>query len=270
MSKIIRTAQIKGPSVTVGEIERDVYVESLGNSSEDGVDSLGLESLFAEQSLKIKRDSDDSWQNKLDKEIKAVRTGLEARQTEIEAKWKREREDLHANRYNEGLNEGLAQREAEAKAAIDRFSDLRESLISERREVLIKSELTVIDLIVAIVKRIIAVEIEKNNKVLVNTIKTALNELTRYGRIEIRVHPEDLSIASRFSQHWVEKVDSESVLNVRESNHVDRGGCIIEGPVENIDARLEKQLDILQESLRESVIEEINVVRESPLENIDE
>ena len=141
MSKIIRTAQIKGPSVIVGEIERDVYVESLGNSSEDGVDSLGLESLFAEQSLKIKRDSDDSWQNKLDKEIKAVRTGLEARQTEIEAKWKREREDLHANRYNEGLNEGLAQREAEAKAAIDRFSDLRESLISERRELLIKSEL---------------------------------------------------------------------------------------------------------------------------------
>ena len=147
---------------------------------------------------------------------------------------------------------------------------MRESLISERREVLIKSELTVIDLIVAIVKRIIAVEIGKNNKVLINTIKTALNELTRYGRIEIRVHPEDLSIASRFSQHWVEKVDSESVLNVRESNHVDRGGCIIEGPVENIDARLEKQLDILQESLRESVIEEINVVRESPTDNIDE
>ncbi len=263
MAKIIRTAEIKGPSVTVGEIERDVYVGALGDSSEDGVDSLELESLFVDQCLRIKRESDDSWQNKLDKEIKAVRTGLEARQTENEAKWRQEREELHANRYDEGLNEGLAQREAEAKAAIDCFSDLRESLISERREVLIKSELTVVDLVIAIVKRIIAVEVEKNNKILVNTIKTALNELSLYGRIEIRVHPEDLSIASRFSQHWVEKVDSESVLNVRGSNHVERGGCIIEGPVENIDARLEKQLDILQESLRESVLEEINVVRES-------
>ena len=270
MAKLIRTAQIKGPAVTVGEIERDVYVGSLGDPSEGGVDSLGLESLFVEEGFKTKKASDDIWQKKLEKEIKAVRAGLEARQEEIEEKWSQEREDLHANRYNEGLNEGLAQREAEAKAAIDRFSDLRESLLSERREVFIKSELTVVDVIIAIVRRIIAVEVEKNNKVLVNTIKTALNELSQYGRIEIRVHPEDLSIATRFSQHWVEKIDSDSVLNVRASNHVDRGSCIIEGPVENIDARLGKQLDILQESLRESVVKEMQIVKESPTDNIDE
>ena len=53
-------------------------------------------------------------------------------------------------------------------------------------------------------------------------------------------------------------------------DHVDRGGCIIEGPVENIDARLEKQLDILHDALRESSIEGISDARDSTGDNLDE
>ena len=263
MAKLIRTAQVKGPSVTIGGLERDAYVGSVENSSEGGVDSLRLDALLVEEVRKTKKIADDVWQEKLDGEIKAVRTGLEDRQSEAEEKWREEREELYARRYEEGLNEGLAQRDAEAKSAIDRFGDLRESLLMERRELLINSEETVVDLTMAIVRRIIAVEAVENKKVLVNTVSTALSELSQYGNIEIRVHPEDLSIATRFSQHWVEKVHKDSVLNVRSSDHVDRGGCIIEGPLENIDARLEKQLDVLHEALRESVIEEISDSRDS-------
>jgi flagellar biosynthesis/type III secretory pathway protein FliH len=270
VAKLIRTAEVKGPAVTIGQLERDAYVGSLGGSSDGGVDSLDIEILLIEEGRKTKEIADDIWQEKLDREIKAVRTGLEDRHSEIEEKWRQEKEEIYAQRYDEGLNEGLAQRESEAKSAIDRFGDLRESLLVERRELLINSEATVIDLTMAIVRRIIGIESVENKKVLVNTVRAALSELSQYGNIEIRVHPEDLSIATRFSQHWVEKVDKDSVLNVRSSDHVDRGGCIIEGPVENIDARLEKQLDILHEALRESAIEEISDARDSTGDNIDE
>ena len=270
MAKLIRTAQIKGPAVTVGELERDSYVGSPDGSSEEGVDALELDAFFVEEVRKRKETVDSIWQEKLDREIKAVRSGLEDRNLENEEKWKQEKEKLHDLRFEEGLSEGLAQREAEAKSAIDYFGQLRESLMKERREILINTETTVIDLTIAIVRRLIAIEVKENKKVLVNTVKTALGELSQYGNIVIRVNPEDLALASRFSQHWVDKVDKDLVMKVQSCDHVDRGGCFVEGPVENIDARLEKQLDLLLDALKESVIQEIDDVMEEKEESIDE
>ena len=79
MAKLIRTVEVKGPAVTIGQLERDAYVGSLGESSDGGVDSLDLEVLLIEEGQKTKEIADDVWQEKLDREIKAVRTGLEDR-----------------------------------------------------------------------------------------------------------------------------------------------------------------------------------------------
>ena len=69
----------------------------------------------------------------------------------------------------------------------------------------------------------------------------------------IKVNQDDLQVASRFASAWVERIDQEAVLKVRVSDHVERGGCMIEGGEENVDARFESQLDIMQQALRAQV-----------------
>ena len=64
------------------------------------------------------------------------------------------------------------------------------------------------------------------------------------------VHPDDLHIARRCAAHWVQKVDQDAVLKVRSSDYVARGGCMIEGPEQNVDARLEEQAQVLHDGLR--------------------
>jgi flagellar biosynthesis/type III secretory pathway protein FliH len=127
---------------------------------------------------------------------------------------------------------------------------LHDNLIAERTQVLKEAEETVIDLASALAKRIVGFQAEASPKVLVQVVRAALRHLSDRSNLEIKVHPDDLQIARRFAAHWVETVDQDSVLKVRASDHVGRGGCMIEGREENVDARLEEQANVLHDGLR--------------------
>ena len=253
MSKVIRTARFAGPSVTVGEAERDLYV---GNEikKEKGVESLGLAAMLKEDVDGMEKQLNAAWENKMQQEVSYVRSEGDKKLREAEQAWQGEREALHQQRYEEGLAEGLAQREAEATDAVRRMEVLHQSLVAERVQVLVEAEVAVVDLAVALARRIIGVQAVANPKALIQVVRTALAHLSERSNLEIKVHPDDLAVARRFAAHWVEKVDQDAVFKVRSSAHVGRGGCMIEGLEENVDARLDEQLNIMHETLRDAVL----------------
>ena len=238
MSKVIRTARFAGPSVTVGEAERDLYV---GNEikKEKGVESLGLAAMLKEDVDGMEKQLNAAWENKMQQEVSYVRSEGDKKLREAEQAWQGEREALHQQRYEEGLAEGLAQREAEATDAVRRMEVLHQSLVAERVQVLVEAEVAVVDLAVALARRIIGVQAVANPKALIQVVRTALAHLSERSNLEIKVHPDDLAVARRFAAHWVEKVDQDAVFKVRSSAHVGRCCCIIEGLEENVDARLD-------------------------------
>ena len=82
--------------------------------------------------------------------------------------------------------------------------------------------------------------------------------MSERSNLEIQVHPEDLAVVKRYAKNWVAKVDKQAVLKVRESPHVDRGGCMIEGREENVDARVEEQLQAMHQMLRSAVFDQVD------------
>ena len=125
--------------------------------------------------------------------------------------------------------------------------------MAERAKILKEAEETVVALAAALAKRYVGFQVEAGPKELVQVVRNALRHLGDRSNLEIKVHPEDLQIARRFADYWVEKVDADAVLKVRESDHVGRGGCMIEGREENVDARLEEQAQVLHDGLRAAV-----------------
>lgn len=253
MSKVIRTARFAGPSVTVGEAERDLYVAT-GEKKEKGIDSLGLAAMLQEDAETLEKELNAEWENKMQQEVSYVRGEGEKKLREAEQTWQSEREALHEQRFEEGLAEGLAQRETEATDAVKRMEVLHQSLVAERVQVLVEAEAAVVDLAVALARRIIGIQAVANPKVLVQVARAALEHLSERSNLEIKVHPDDLAVARRFAAHWVEKVDQDAVFKVRSSAHVGRGGCMIEGLEENVDARLDEQLKIMHQMLRDAVL----------------
>lgn len=255
MSKVIRTARFVGPAVTVGQAARDLYVGG-NEEKEKSVEAMGIGALIEKSSAKIKTALDAEWEGKMQQEVSYVRGEGDKRFQEAQTSWDAEREALHAERYEEGVQSGIAQCEGEVKEAVGRLESLHQSLIDERTQILVESEVAVVDLAVALARRIIGIQVVANPKAFLQVVRSALAHMTEQSNLEIKVHPDDLAIAQRYVERWVAKVDADAVLKVRTSAHVARGGCMVEGREENVDARLEEQLKIMRAALRAAILDE--------------
>ena len=171
----------------------------------------------------------------------------------MSASWPKPNSGVHQERYDEGHTDGATAKEDEAREAVERMAILHEALRHDRDQVLFEAETVVVDLALALARRVTRAQSDADPKIVARTVRAALQHLSERSNLVIKVHHEDLQIAKRFAKAWVERVDQDAVLKVRASDHVDRGGCMVEGGEENVDARLVSQLDVMQQALRDQV-----------------
>ena len=250
MSKVIRTARVDGPVVVLGEAERKLYQDD-GKEQEPAL--FDLAAMLEARVEAVRNELNQEWEERLQQERHKLQEAAEKKLEEDKAKWNVEFEEVHRQRYAEGLQEGVESKEAEAREAVERLDILHEALKHERRQVLLEAETLVVELASALALRVTRMQAEIDHMVLARVIHTALEHLSEHSNLVIKVHSEDLKIARKFVGKWVEKVDQDAVIKVQVGGHIGRGGCMIEGKEESIDARLEEQFEILKAALRSAV-----------------
>ena len=251
MSKVIRTAQIATRVVTLGKAEEGLY---LADEIEGEGSHIDFTALIQGRVEGLRQALVEEGDTRVREEHETMRSAAERQRQEAEERHREEVEQVHQQRYDEGHAAGVAVKEDEARAAVERLDALHESIKEERRLVLREAEVLVIDLATAMARRISRVQAETDRTVLVRVARQALEHLSEGSNLIIKVHADDLRLARRFSDKWVEKVEGDAILKVQVSEHVERGGCMIEGTDDNIDARLDQQLRVLQEELRNAVL----------------
>ena len=253
MSKVIRTARIDGPVVVLGEVERNLY-QAEGKEQEPALFDLGT--MLDARVEAVRNQLNEEWEERLQQERDNLREAATKQLEEDKSRWNAELEEVHSQRYAEGFQEGIESKEAEVREAVERFDVLHEALKHGRRQVLLEAETLVVDLASALALRVTQMQAEIDHMVLARVIHAALGHLSEHSNLVIKVHPEDLKIARKFVGKWVEKVDQDAVIKVQVGNHVGRGGCMIEGKEESVDARLEEQFEVLKAALRSAVFGE--------------
>ncbi|MEW6756146.1 MAG: FliH/SctL family protein [Candidatus Latescibacterota bacterium] len=248
MARIIRTARVSGPVVTLGEAERELYLEEA-----TGEERVELAPLLEARVGALQSRLESERRAQLERQREEGRLAHQRELQEAEARWQAERERLHQQRYEEGYQAGLDAREAEVRQAVERWEALRMELAGQRRKVLEEAEALVVDLAIAVAQRITRVQVETDPSVVARVVHGALQQLSDTSEVEIKVHPDDLQVARRFARRWAEKAEQETVLRVRPAEQVGRGGCMVEGAEENVDARLEEQMRVLHQALRAAV-----------------
>jgi flagellar assembly protein FliH len=251
VSRVIRTVRISGSVVTLGEVEQGLY---LAEAQEGEVPAaVDLSDLLAARFGEVRGQAERLGQEQLERERQRWEDESRRRLEEAQARWEQERTQVRQQRFDEGFAAGVAAKEEEVREAIGRVEKLHEALKKERSQVLKEAERLVVDLAAALARRVIGVQAEADPKVLGRTMRDALDHLSERAQLVIKVHPDDLQLASRYASRWVEKVDQDAVLKVRASEDVGRGGCMIEGAEENLDARLEEQFRVLHRALRAAI-----------------
>jgi len=248
VSKVIRTGRVSGSAVTLGRAEDELYLR--GEEEEAVVD---VAQLLLARSQAQEAALTQQWEARLKQEHDTMRAAAERQLQEAQERHQAELEKVSQERYEAGVADGVASKEAEAREAVERVAAVHDSLKRERHQVLMEAEALVIDLAVSLARRVTGIQAEIDRKVLVKVIRGALEHLGEHDNLVIKVHAGDLQVARRFAAHWVDRVDADAVIRVVASAEVERGGCMIEGRDVNVDARLGEQIDVIEAALREAV-----------------
>jgi flagellar assembly protein FliH len=151
----------------------------------------------------------------------------------------------------EGREEGFAQGKDEVERLIGRLQVIMGAAIDQKKNIIENTEKQLIDLVLLIARKVVKVISETEKKVVVENVKEALKKVGKEPEIAIRVNTSDLGLTTKHKKTFIAMVEELKNIRIEEDSRVDPGGCIIETSFGDVDARIQTQLQVLEEKIRE-------------------
>lgn len=152
------------------------------------------------------------------------------------------REEAHKLGYDEGKKEGFKKGEDFAREEFanlySAFEDHNRQLSEFRRKMYGKVEREMIEMVVAISKKVIYHELSTRENSVQQMIQLAVESVLDKESMIIKVHPEDKSHAENFRPELQKLFDEIKNITFEVNPGLERGGCMIETNFGTIDARL--------------------------------
>lgn len=153
--------------------------------------------------------------------------------------------------FREGREAGFQEGKAEVDRLIERLHLIHTKTIENRNAIIDESETQLINLVLLMAKKVIKVISENQRNVVVNNVIQALRKLKSRGDVVIRVNLADLELTSEHTRDFMERIENVKSITVLEDSTVERGGCIIETDLGQIDARISSQINDIEERILE-------------------
>jgi len=171
---------------------------------------------------------------------------------ELLAKAREEAERLKAAARREGLEAGRAEGRKALEQAAEALRSTAQELAGYKDGLYREAREQVVELSLALVNRILGPLAEGDEGAVIRVVERALQLLSDRERLTLRVNPQDLRSLVEAKPQILEAFDGIQKLIVLEDPAVKRGGCLVQTPASEIDARLDTQLTELARSLRSS------------------
>ena len=142
--------------------------------------------------------------------------------------------------YAQGERAGAEAAAARAEAVLHRLAQTIEELGTLRTALIRKTERQVVQLALAMAKRIVHREITLDRELLTTMARVALDRLSTTSATTIRLHPEDYAATA-----GLRKADESGNVQVVSDSSVRRGGCLIQSDFGLIDVGVDSQIQEL-------------------------
>lgn len=181
---------------------------------------------------------------------------------EVEKKKKDEqREQELKQAYEKGYNEGFetAKSQLEKQYTDDLVSKTQEyyNILKDFESNMIEYEESfnkiIIESAVKIAETIIKTEIE-NKSIIEKSIDESVQRILGANEVVIKIHPSDYSL---ITEEGKDKIIEQKFSKIRfqEDINIEKGGCLIETEIGNVDSRLSTQLDEITKRLEQKLLE---------------
>jgi flagellar biosynthesis/type III secretory pathway protein FliH len=222
LSKLIRY-NAEGPTVFIGEQQRDALVEA---KSEER-----LRQLFPQVSLITTPDG--------------TRLIPISETQKLEDRLFSECEKARKQGFDQGHRAGLDKGLDEARNVLKQFERAIEDAVSQRIALLEEAKQKVLELVVKISRKVTFAGLQIDQEATLVMIEGVINQLVDRSQLRIKVHPNHLPLMEQNMNRFLSSSTSIKNLTFEADPRVRIGGCFIETPTGDIDARLTSQFDVI-------------------------
>lgn len=176
----------------------------------------------------------------------------------LKEKKKEEDMDLHAlereayeKGFEAGKKEGMEAGRKRMEELIRRFSLLVGELEEIRKDFYTQKETELVELVIAVARKVIHKEISTDRGTIQEMVRTALDRLAEGGPITVRVNPDDYQYLTSRGGDFIETL-KEKGIDIEPDPSIDMG-CIVEGACGEVDGRVEEALRRLEKAMMEAI-----------------
>jgi flagellar assembly protein FliH len=156
--------------------------------------------------------------------------------------------EAFASGYAAGERAGLEAGTKRAEAMLRRLAQTLDELKSLRATMVRQTEQQMVQLALAIARKVLRREATIDQDLLVAMARVALERVGESGAATIRLNPEDYSqTVQRHGDHW-----AGSRVKVVADPGVSRGGCLVESEYGFVDASVDAQFDQVAQAMADS------------------
>ncbi len=152
--------------------------------------------------------------------------------------------------FDKGKKAGMESGENKFKPVMNDFRQALLELEKVRKKIYLDAEKKAVNLALAIAKKIVCHEIATNKEVVLNVVKKAVKKVVDHGKIMIKISPSDLQFIKNFDHGSLNFVDNIKNITFEEDKTISNGGCVIETDFGDIEARIEKQFQVVDEAFK--------------------
>lgn len=162
--------------------------------------------------------------------------------------------EIEEKAYDEGFSQGekvgMETWKEKLEPVINNFRQALGELEDIRTRIYKNAEKEAVELALAIARKIVYREVATNKEIVANVVKEALKKAGNQGGIRVRVHPSDMSYIKNSDIGFSGLVDKAENVTLIEDDKIENGGCVVETDLGEIDARIRKQLEVVEEVFR--------------------
>jgi flagellar assembly protein FliH len=185
-----------------------------------------------------------------EEEQRAIEEKVRAR---VEELLQIERTQASQKGYEDGLKKGFQEAyqktQQESETQLHQLGELVSSFENAKTEIYRANERFLIDLIFRISKMVLLKDLEIDRDYLTRLAKELIGSVAVRDNIKIRVSTEDQSLINALNETLQKHFGVMNNLHIETSSQIARGDCQIETEWHAIDAKIDTQLQRIQESL---------------------
>ncbi len=167
----------------------------------------------------------------------------------IEQVLDRVRQEAYQSGMKDGQAAGLKQGLTRAEQVMRQFDAAIKEAVNQRAAMLEEARKNILNLVLQISRQVTFGAVEIDPESTVKLIDGVINTLLDRSRIKIKVNPDHLPIVEQNIEQFLKGSATIKEISIEPDPRVRYGGCFIETPHGDIDARLESQFEIVEEAL---------------------